>query len=138
MDFLSPTTHHESLPPEAAGGKAGKIGYPLPDPLRTVTSWFHKWNSLMARLQRAPFSEELPAALRGLALSRMHGETQAVRLGERQQLVGYVGSAVFELLGSPPPAAARALTVLARFANYAGTGVETLRGMGQTRARLLP
>ena len=137
VDFLTPTTHHDTLMLDPVLNRKTKISNPFPDPARTVTSWFHKWNCLMGRMGLAPIPEEFLEILPHLALSRMQGETQIIHLNGKQSLVGFVGSAVFEVIHPEtlPPYMTTTLSLLATFANFSGTGVETLRGMGQTRTR---
>lgn len=136
VDFLTPTTFHDTLLLDADTGRKTKIGYPLPDPARMVTSWFHKWNCLMSRMALAPIPDTFLDLLPRLALARMAGETHVIHLSDKQSLVGFSGSAVFDILDAVhvPVQFTATLGLLAAFANFAGTGVETMRGMGQTRA----
>ncbi len=134
VDFITPTTYQDTLIIDPL--HKTKVSYPFPDPTRMVTSWYHKWNCLLGRMQQPPIPDAFLELLPRLALSRMHGETQEIRLGEKQRLVGFVGAAVFDVIGAAtaPEELTTTLSQLANFANYAGTGVETFRGMGQTRA----
>ena len=70
-----------------------------------------------------------------LALARWEGETLSIPLDAQRHFLGFQGQAVFHLLmPRQVPRAVRAeLAILAAFANFCGTGAETLRGMGQTR-----
>jgi len=140
LDFLTPTTHHDTLMLDPILNRKTKSSYPLPDPARTVTSWFHKWNCLMGRTGSPPIPDTFLDQLPYLVLARMHGETQDIRLGDWQRLIGFTGSAVFEVLAPDrmPAHFTSTLRLLSAFANYCGTGVETLRGMGQTRVWIRP
>jgi hypothetical protein len=101
---------------------------PLPIPEAVVGAWIRRWD------QRNPivFGDEgiamfvsavrvAPQLIRGAAWRDAHGFLQ-----------GFSGRATFNLVRTAPPYAAAALSVLARFAAVAGTGVRTHLGMGVT------
>jgi CRISPR-associated endoribonuclease Cas6 len=124
IQLLTPTAHH------APGSFRKSIV--TPDPVLYVGSWKSRWN-----LYCAPaFSDDLLAAVaERVAIRAFSGCTRAVRLDKNRIFIGFVGWAEFIALGDD--AIARDLTAaiwtLARFAEYCGTGVEVMRGMGHTR-----
>ena len=119
---------------DGATRKQRKVA-PLPDPELAFTSWWHKWNCMMDYLRRERIPEALRDYLPLLAVARMAGRTERVLLDGSRPFIGFVGEISVKLLApAAMPAELRArLRALARFAEYCGTGAETLRGMGQTR-----
>ena len=80
----------------------------------------------------APFAELVRCEV---GIGACEGVTRRVELEAGRWLTGFVGTVRFTLLKPQelPPQARTALLALARFATFSGTGVETMRGMGQTR-----
>lgn len=137
IEFVTPTAHQHTLTVAGEDGaprKQRKVA-PLPDPALAFTSWWHKWNCMMDYLRRERIPETLRDYLPLLAVARMAGRTERVLLDGSRPFIGFVGEIAVKLLApAAVPADLRArLRALARFAEYCGTGVETLRGMGQTR-----
>ncbi|BDI31527.1 hypothetical protein CCAX7_35780 [Capsulimonas corticalis] len=119
----TPTAHH------AVGTIRKSIIVPSPE--YYFGSWIARWNMC------APFSFD--PNLRDLiaervAVSDCCGHTERITYGRRQVAIGFVGTVAFELLQpqSVPPPARAALDALVRYASFCGTGVGSLRGMGQT------
>jgi CRISPR-associated endoribonuclease Cas6 len=123
MAMLSPTAHH--LPGEL------RKSVVLPDPENYFGSWLGRWNSCC----EWKFPPEIRDVIaRQVAVTYCEGRTHAVRLDQRRTFIGFQGRVRFSLLKpqQAPEGTANALLTLARFANYRGTGVDTMRGMGQT------
>lgn len=124
LRIITPTAHH------AAGAVRRSIV--VPDPRLYIGSWLGRWN-LFAD---APYDLELLEAVAdSVVVSAFAGRTRAERLDGRRIFIGFVGSVEFRVLdcGRPIEPIAAAVWSLARFAEFSGTGVETMRGMGQTR-----
>ena len=140
VDFLTPTAHQQTMHPEDDAPTTDKMrkSLPLPDPTLAFTSWFHKWNGLLARLQCEPMPASILRFFPYLVVSRFEGRTLGIPLQPRRPFIGYIGMAVFQLLDNLDisPAEWAMLHTLAAFANYCGTGAELMRGMGQTRVRM--
>lgn len=125
FQLLSPTAHHQP-------GPFRKV-LPLPSPEAYFGSWLQKWN-LFAPLHID--SALLNLVERHLAISFCKGHTQAVPMENSRTFIGFVGLVTFRLLNRSDLSAqdAALLAALSRLANFSGTGVATLRGMGQTRS----
>ncbi len=124
LRLLTPTAHH------APGVVRRSVV--VPDPALYFGSWFRRWNLYAP----TPFSEDLMEAIGSQAAVRaFEGGTRAVRLDGTRTFIGFTGRVEFTILDGPadPAALAAAAWALARLAEYCGTGVETMRGMGQTR-----
>lgn len=122
--MLTPTAHH------APGIIRRSVV--VPDPYLYVGSWFRRWNLY------GPFCFDeslLQSVAEQVVVQAVDGGTEVVRLTDRRTFIGFKGRLVLAVLeGQTDPAdLATALWTLARFAEYCGTGVETMRGMGQTR-----
>lgn len=124
LHMLTPTAHH------APGVIRRSVV--LPNPALYVGSWFRRWNLYAP----APFEEALMEAVAGQAAVRsFEGGTRVARLDRNRAFIGFVGRVDLSILDGPADGAqvAAAVWALARLAEYSGTGVETMRGMGQTR-----
>jgi CRISPR/Cas system endoribonuclease Cas6 (RAMP superfamily) len=124
-ELKTPTAHHQRQP--------FRKSIVLPSPELYVGSWLERWNlcceiKLDADALRQVVEERV-------AISAASGATRSVLLDPGRPFIGFEGRVRFVLLEpetfSEP--ARNSLAALARFANFAGTGVETMRGMGQTR-----
>jgi CRISPR/Cas system endoribonuclease Cas6 (RAMP superfamily) len=112
---------------------------PWPDPDRCFFHWFSKWKMY----SDVELRDDLPRWVNRHVGVGAH-EGRAVRLelkedgregqGYVRPFIGYVGRVEFSLLRAKdvPDDVKRQIWALARFATYSGTGVDTLRGMGQT------
>jgi CRISPR/Cas system endoribonuclease Cas6 (RAMP superfamily) len=118
------------------GKKLPRKTLPWPDPDRCFYQWWSKW-PLYAE---EPVRGDLPLWVnRHVGVSGHEGRTKRVNLAEEGKFsrvfIGYVGTAEFSLLGGRevPEEVKRDIWTLARFSTYCGTGLDTLRGMGQTQ-----
>lgn len=127
----TPTAHHP------AGGLRRPVI--LPTPANYFGSWQSRWE-LCCELP-------LAAGLRSVVLDHMivascAGQTREVHLQDRaggggadRLFCGFVGEVTFQVLppGDQDRDVLRSLHALARLSPFCGTGVETMRGMGQTQ-----
>lgn len=122
--LLTPTAHH------APGTLRRTIL--TPQPRLYLGSWLARWNLSCDLLIPETL---LSAAEEYIVVSGFRGGTVAVPLDARRTFIGYIGTVQFTVLGNAPEARQlrETLWALARFAEFCGTGVETMRGMGQTR-----
>ena len=123
ISLLSPTAHHAS--------GAYRKSVVLPSPELYFGSWFSRWN-LCCELQMPESALEAVSAQ--VAVAYCSGATQPVSIDRKRPFIGFVGEVRFTIL-KPEELAdniKRCLLALARFSNFCGTGVETIRGMGQT------
>lgn len=130
LRFRTPTAFH-------APGELRKV-VPVPLPELCLGNWMRRWNTTRIHCG-ALAPPEAPAWVVGLAeervaLSRLTGGTRDIQIGANRRFIGFEGSAAFNVLRPQDLGAEqhRWLAALARFATYCGTGVETMRGMGQT------
>jgi CRISPR-associated endoribonuclease Cas6 len=124
VTLMSPTASH-------APGILRKV-IVLPAPENYFGSWFGRWNNSSP----VPMSPELLEVVRErIVVSHCAGETERALIDGKRPFLGFVGQVTFEILKREDiaPAGLKALSSLVRYANYCGTGVETIRGMGQTR-----
>lgn len=124
LRMLTPTAHHTPGPVRRA--------VVVPDPVLYVGSWLRRWNLYAPD----PFDDSLLEAVANQAAIRaFQGGTSAVRLGRMRTFIGFTGTVELTILDGHVDAAAvtAAVWALARLAEFCGTGVETTRGMGQTR-----
>jgi len=122
--LLTPTAHH-------APGSVRRTTL-TPSPRLYVGSWLTRWN-LSCELS-------IPDALLDavddyVVISGFRGGTVAVPLDAGRTFLGFSGTVQFTVLCDTAEACRvrEVLWSLARFAEFCGTGVETMRGMGQTR-----
>lgn len=123
--LLSPTAHH-------ASGLYRKT-IVLPSPELYFGSWFGRWNLYCPCKYR--FDPKLLEVIEGqVVISACAGSTQSVKVDEQRVFIGFQGDVRFTLIKAAmiPDEQRIALTALVRFSNFCGTGVETMRGMGQT------
>jgi len=124
--LLTPTAHH-------TGARVRK-SVVLPSPELYFGGWLRRWNlyappELRLDETLAEWVEEY------VAVAECSGHTEAVPLDAGRLFVGFVGQVRFTFLRArdvPEPVRA-ALATLAHMAEFAGTGVETMRGMGLTK-----
>jgi CRISPR-associated endoribonuclease Cas6 len=119
LRFLTPTSF-----------RVGKGNLPFPLPASIYRSLWQKWQRFApAALQ---INERIVATVeQSLFPARFTLQTETVILKGVPQ-VGFVGECQFELIGNVSVEDQRAITALSRFAAYAGVGMKTTMGMGQT------
>jgi CRISPR-associated endoribonuclease Cas6 len=121
--LTTPTAHH------AASLYRKSIVTPSPE--HYFANWLARWNLY------SPFNLD-PVLLswveQQVAVKEFEGGTRLVKLDAGRSFIGFQGVVTFAILKPEtlPVEVATALTALARFAEYSGTGVDTMRGMGQT------
>jgi len=120
---LSPTAHHLAGPYRKSAV--------LPSPELYFGSWLNRWNLFAPQ----PFEQELMRIVEEqVAVTECTGGTLCVHLDGSRVFVGFEGNVRFGVLKRATLSLEdkAALTALARFSTFCGTGVETMRGMGQT------
>jgi CRISPR-associated endoribonuclease Cas6 len=121
--LLTPTAHHRQ-------GRLRK-SIVLPSPELYFGSWFNRWNLCSP----TPMPDELLRVVDDrMVVSACAGSTQSVPQDRGRVFIGFVGAVRFALLSPDcvPLEFQQMLLALARFASFCGTGVDTMRGMGQT------
>ena len=121
----TPTAHHQT-------GMAVRKALVSPLPDTYIAGWARRWQ----QFSPLPLPDTLlPLVAERLTVSSLRGETRRVFLDRGRVFIGYIGEVTFHLCAprAEYPAERQALTALARLAPYCGTGVDTARGMGQTR-----
>ncbi|NJR61131.1 MAG: CRISPR system precrRNA processing endoribonuclease RAMP protein Cas6 [Cyanobacteria bacterium CRU_2_1] len=107
----------------------GKIYLPLPLPSLMFRSWLERWNHF------APVylgSTELVDYLeQAIALSRHKLQTTPFRV-HTGQVTGFKGEISLRVLNRIDPLLANVANLLIHYAEFAGTGIKTRLGMGQT------
>lgn len=124
LRLLTPTAHH-------APGLVRR-SVVVPDPVLYFGSWLRRWNLYAPE----PFAEMLmDAVATQIGIRGFQGGTQMLTLDRGRVFIGFTGTVEFAILDGPIDVTelAAAAWALARLAEYCGTGVETMRGMGQTR-----
>lgn len=121
---VTPTAHHR--------GSEIRKAVVLPDPELYFGSWWVRWN-LCCEFQLP--KAILDVATQQIAVSYCQGGTQTANIDAGRNFAGFVGEVSFVLLkpNTIEPEMRQALAALARFAEYCGTGVDTMRGMGETQ-----
>lgn len=133
FELLSPTATHVrtvSVPFRKAN--------PVPSPEWFFNCWRERWNAYAPpdlKFDEQPLRDMVEGFV---ALSFLQGETRLLRFREKERarvFIGFVGRVEFRVLHPEcvTPVDFQRLAALARFSNYAGTGLEVVRGMGQTR-----
>jgi len=133
--LLTPTAHH-------AAGPCRKAVL-APSPETYFKGWLNRWNLCAGRWGCAPFAidESVAAAIDShVVIAAFSGGTEIVRdLDPGRHFVGFVGEVSFEIL--KPRTLSHGLRAslegLCRLGHYSGTGIETMRGMGQTKVRIV-
>lgn len=108
-----------------------RIHLPLPVPTLMFRSWLERWNHF------APVylgSDELVAYLgNAIALKHHQIKTRSFRL-QRGYVNGFVGDVTLEVSYRTDSLLANVTNLLIQYAQFAGTGVKTRLGMGQTKS----
>ncbi|MCX6358318.1 MAG: CRISPR system precrRNA processing endoribonuclease RAMP protein Cas6 [Armatimonadetes bacterium] len=108
----------------------------LPDPVLYVTGWQGRWNLWCD----VPVDDAVLDLVRErMVVSAFDGRVESVSLTNERLFKGCVGTVEFAVLRphEAEPSVLWQLCSLFRFAAYCGTGVETMRGMGQTELHRL-
>ncbi|MEH1785679.1 CRISPR system precrRNA processing endoribonuclease RAMP protein Cas6 [Nostoc sp.] len=118
LQFITPTTF-------AQGG----TNLPLPIPSLMFRSWLERWNHF------APVylgSDELIAYLSNAILLKNHKiQTRSWQLN-KGYVNGFVGNVTLQVFNRADPLLANVANLLVQYAQFAGTGMKTRLGMGQT------
>ena len=120
----TPTAHHR--------GSEVRKAILLPDPELYWGNWWLRWN-LCCEWQ---IPREVLLVVEGqAAVTYCQGGTQVAKIDAGRSFAGFVGEVTFGLLKAETiaPDIRKALAALAIFAQYSGTGVDTMRGMGETQ-----
>ncbi len=108
----------------------GRTHLPLPVPELMFRSWLERWNHF------APVylgSNELIAYLNAaVAISQHKIQTQSILI-HKGNIKGFTGSVTLQVLHRADPLLANVANLLIQYAHFAGTGIKTRLGMGQTR-----
>jgi CRISPR-associated endoribonuclease Cas6 len=118
LQFVTPTAFSQ-----------GKTYLPLPLPSLMFRSWLERWNHF------APVylgSAELVGYLeQAIALSRHRLQTAPFRV-HAGQVTGFKGEITLRVLNHIDPLLANVANLLIHYSDFAGTGIKTRLGMGQT------
>ena len=118
LQFLTPTAFAQH-----------NLQLPLPVPTLLLRSWLERWNHF------APVylgGDELMAYVaEAVALKRHQIQTRAFRV-HKGTVSGFVGTVQLRLLQRVDPLVANVVRLLVHYAPFAGTGIKTRLGMGQT------
>jgi CRISPR-associated endoribonuclease Cas6 len=124
LQFLTPTAFSQ-----------GRTFLPLPLPNLMFRSWLERWNHF------APVylgSDDLIEYLGGaIALSHHKIQTHTFRI-HQGQTTGFKGDITLKVLGHADPLLANVANLLIHYTQFAGTGIKTRLGMGQSRIRIFP
>jgi CRISPR-associated endoribonuclease Cas6 len=106
-----------------------RIYLPLPLSSLMFRSWLERWNHF------APVylgSDELVHYLsESIAVSRHNIQTRSFPV-HSGRVTGFVGTVTLQILSLPDPLLANVANLLIHYAQFAGTGMKTRLGMGQT------
>ncbi|MBH8561131.1 CRISPR system precrRNA processing endoribonuclease RAMP protein Cas6 [Nostoc sp. CENA67] len=118
LRFLTPTTFAQ-----------GSTNLPLPVPSLMFRSWLERWNHF------APVylgGDELIAYLSNAILLKNHKiQTRSWQLN-KGFVNGFVGDVTLQVFNRADPLLANVANLLVQYARFAGTGMKTRLGMGQT------
>jgi CRISPR-associated endoribonuclease Cas6 len=118
LQFITPTAFSQ-----------GSISLPLPLPTLMFRSWLERWNNF------APIflgSDELIAYLSNAVILKNHKiKTQSWQL-QRGFINGFIGDVNLQVFNRADPLLANVANLLVQYARFAGTGMKTRLGMGQT------
>ncbi len=109
----------------------GGITLPLPVPTLMFRSWLERWNNF------APVylgGDELIAYLSNAVLLKHHKiQTRSWQL-QRGYVNGFVGDVTLQVFNRADSLLANVANLLVQYAQFAGTGIKTRLGMGQTQS----
>ncbi|MCX7593737.1 MAG: CRISPR system precrRNA processing endoribonuclease RAMP protein Cas6 [Fischerella sp.] len=122
LEFITPTAF-------AQGG----VNLPVPAPTLMFRSWLERWNNF------APVylgSDELIAYLSNAILLKNHKiQTRSWQL-HKGYINGFVGHVTLQIFHRADPLLANVANLLVQYARFAGTGMKTRLGMGQTAVKM--
>jgi CRISPR-associated endoribonuclease Cas6 len=108
-----------------------------PDPRLIAGSWRRRWNASLPGGSGLAVGEELWRDIHlALHITGSGLRTEVRDTGYRPQ-VGLTGTATLRMETAAPAAVRRGFGMLARFAEYCGTGAQVTHGFGATRTTLL-
>lgn len=118
LQFITPTAFAQ-----------GNTNLPLPVPTLMFRSWLERWNHF------APVylgGDELIAYLSNAVILKNHKiQTRTWQL-QRGFVNGFVGDVTLQVFNRADPLLANVANLLVQYAKFAGTGMKTRLGMGQT------
>jgi CRISPR-associated endoribonuclease Cas6 len=117
LDFTTPTSF-----------KVSGIHSLFPDPKLVFASLLRRWNAF----SETKLSEEHTKKFASIKVSSYDLHTELVHFS-RYKMIGFKGRTEFEVPEDLGESSQRVVNALADFATYAGVGVKTAMGMGQTR-----
>lgn len=122
LQFITPTAFAQS-----------GVNLPLPVPALMFRSWLERWNKF------APVylgSDELIAYLSNAVLLKQHKiQTRTCQL-HKGYINGFIGDVSLQVFQRADPLLANIANLLIHYARFAGTGMKTRLGMGQTIMKL--
>lgn len=122
LQFLTPTAFAQN-----------RIHLPLPIPSLMFRSWLERWNEF------APIylgGNELIAYLESAVVIKSHQiKTRSHQL-QRGYIMGFVGDVKLQVSFRIEPLLANVANLLIHYSQYAGTGIKTRLGMGNTNINL--
>ncbi len=122
LKFITPTAFAQ-----------GKASLPLPIPSSMFRSWLERWNDF------APVylgSNELIAYLNQAVILKHHKiQTRSLQL-HKGYVSGFVGDISLQVFNSADELLANIANLLVHYSEFAGTGMKTRLGMGQTNLQV--
>ncbi len=118
----------EFCSPASFGKATGELIFPLP---RLVFSSLRKkWNTF----SKTKIPSDIKKEFENMRIQRFNLKTASTYL-RKEEILGFIGTAVYQLPPSTEKEKRRMINALANFAFYAGIGTKTEKGMGQTRRK---
>lgn len=117
LDFITPTSF-----------KVSGVQSLFPDPKLVFSSLLRRWNAF----SETKLPEEHIKSFASIKVSNYDLHTELVHFS-KYKMIGFKGRTEFELPKDLDESFQRVVNALADFAPYAGVGVKTTMGMGQTR-----
>jgi CRISPR-associated endoribonuclease Cas6 len=119
LTFITPTAFAQN-----------RIHLPLPVPALMFRSWLDRWNHFApVYLGSSELVDYLAAAI---ALSRHNIQTRRVTV-HSGKVTGFTGEVSLYVLSHADPLLANVANLLIHYSRFAGTGMKTRLGMGQTK-----
>lgn len=119
LKFITPTSFSQN-----------RVHLPLPVPSLMFRSWLERWNHFAdVYLGGDELIEYLSTTV---VISRHHIKTRPVTI-HNGRVTGFTGTVSLQILASADPLIANVTNLLVEYARFAGTGIKTRLGMGQTQ-----